>query len=127
MAKKIFFIILLPLMFNFRLFGMVQADSVDAEKFDELRKTGYVVIDVRTQEEFNEGHIEGAVLINIHAADFKDKINALDKTGKYLVYCRSGKRSNRAVLMMNEIGINDALNLIGGITAWKSAGKPVVN
>jgi rhodanese-related sulfurtransferase len=114
-------------MFNLKMFGMVQADSVDVNKFDDLRKSGYTVIDVRTQEEFDEGHIEGAVLINLHAADFKDKINALDKAGKYLVYCRSGRRSGKAVLMMNEIGINDALNLIGGITAWKSAGKPVVN
>jgi phage shock protein E len=127
MVQRIIFITLLSVMFNLKLFGMGQADSVDVNKFDDLRKSGYTVIDVRTQEEFDEGHIEGAVLINLHAADFNDKINALDKAGKYLVYCRSGRRSNKAVLMMNEIGINDALNLIGGITAWKAAGKPVVN
>ncbi|MDD5361841.1 MAG: rhodanese-like domain-containing protein [Ignavibacteria bacterium] len=114
-------------MFNLKLFGMAEADSVDVNKFDELRNSGYTVIDVRTQEEFDESHIEGAVLINLHAADFKDKINALDKAGKYLVYCRSGRRSSKAVLVMNELGINSTAHLIGGIIAWKSAGKPVVN
>ncbi len=127
MYKRIFFVILLPLMFSMRLFGKAQADSVDVEKFDKLRSEGYTIIDVRTQEEYGEGHIEGAVLINIYAPDFKEKISALDKNGKYLVYCRSGNRSNRAAIYMNETGIKEALNLIGGIIAWKKAGKPVVN
>lgn len=127
MSKKIFFALLLSLMFNLKLFGLAAADSVDVDKFDALRSEGYTIIDVRTQEEYSEGHIEGAVLINIFSPDFKDKISALDKNGKYLVYCRSGKRSNRAVLFMIEAGIKEALNLTGGIIAWKNAGKPVVN
>lgn len=127
MYKKIFFALLLPLMFNLKLFGMAGADSVDVEKFDKLRAEGYTVIDVRTQEEYSEGHIEGAVLINIYSPDFKEKIAALDKNGKYLVYCRSGNRSNRAAMYMNETGIKEALNLSGGIKAWIRANKPVVN
>lgn len=130
MCKKIFFLIIilfLPLMFNLKLFAMHKADSVDVDKFDELRKQDYTIIDVRTQEEYNDGHIEGAVLINFFSPDFKDKIAELDKKGKYIVYCRSGGRSAKAILYMNEIGIKEALNLTGGINAWIKAGKPVVN
>ncbi len=109
------------------MFGFAQVDSVDVEKFDELRNQGYSIIDVRTDEEFGEGHIETAVLINLHSSDFIDKINALDKSGRYLVYCRSGRRSAKAVQIMLDAGIKEALNLSGGIIAWKKAGKTVVN
>ena len=77
-------------------------------------------------EEFNEEHIEGAVLINIYSPDFNDRINSLDKNCKYLVYCRSGNRSNKAAIRMNEISIKTAYNLLGGIIALKKAGKKTV-
>ncbi len=109
------------------MFGFAQVDSVDVDKFDELRNQGYTIIDVRTAEEFGEGHIESAVLINLHSSDFLDRINSLDKSGRYLVYCRSGRRSAKAVQIMLDAGIREALNLSGGIIAWKNAGKSVVN
>lgn len=127
MTAKIFFLTLFCLMFNFSMFGFAQVDSVDVDKFDELRNQGYTIIDVRTAEEFGEGHIESAVLINLHSSDFLDRINSLDKSGRYLVYCRSGRRSAKAVQIMLDAGIREALNLSGGIIAWKNAGKSVVN
>ncbi len=127
MAVKIFFLTLSFLMFNLGMFGFAQVDSVDVDKFEELKNQGYTIIDVRTAEEFGEGHIDAAVLINMHSSDFIDKINALDKSGRYLVYCRSGRRSAKAVQIMLEAGIKEALNLSGGIIAWKKAGKTVVN
>lgn len=127
MAVKIFFLTLSFLMFNFGMFGFAQVDSVDVDKFEELKNQGYTIVDVRTAEEFGEGHIDAAVLINLHSSDFIDKINSLDKSGRYLVYCRSGRRSAKAVQIMLDAGIKDALNLSGGIIAWKKAGKTVVN
>lgn len=114
-------------MFNNTLFAAGKADSIDVDKFDELRKEGYTVIDVRTQEEYDDGHVEGAILINLYSSDFKDKIAALDKDGKYLVYCRSGVRSLKAASYMNDAGIKNVLHLSGGIIAWKRANKPLVN
>jgi rhodanese-related sulfurtransferase len=109
----------------FNIFGS-SVESINAEKFDELIKEGYTIIDVRTQEEFNDARIEGAKLIDIYKSDFISKINELDKDGKYLVYCASGSRSVSAVSKMNKAGIKVALNLSGGIMSWHRAGKPLV-
>ena len=128
MFKRNFLIILtiFVLMFNFNLFGAI-ADSITVDQFDELKAQGYTVIDVRTQEEFSEGHIQDAILINFYDPNFKTKIGELDKNGKYLVFCRSGNRSGKAVLLMNQMGFKDALNIAGGIIAWQKAGKHLVN
>jgi len=112
-------------MFNLKIFGS-SVESINAEKFDELIKKGYTIIDVRTQEEFNDAHIQNAKLIDIHKSDFNSKINELDKNGKYLVYCASGSRSVSAVSKMNKTGIKIALNLSGGIKSWHRAGKPTI-
>lgn len=127
MFNRNFLIILTTfvLMFNFKLFGEV-ADSIKVDQFDDLKAQGYTVIDVRTQEEFSEGHIQDAVLINFHDPNFKTKISELDVNGKYLLFCRSGNRSGKAVLLMNQMGFKDALNIAGGIIAWQKAGKPIV-
>jgi len=109
----------------FNLFGP-SVKSVDANQFHELMSDGYTVIDVRTKEEFGYGHIKNAKLIDIYKSDFGDKINELDKNGKYLVYCQSGSRSKQAVAFMNKSGIDDAINLTGGIMTWHRAGKPLV-
>ena len=127
MFKRNFLLILtiFVLMFNFNLFGAV-ADSIKVEQFDELKAQGYIVIDVRTAEEFSEGHIQDAILINFYDPNFKTKIGELDKNGKYLIFCRSGNRSGKAVLLMNQMGFKDVLNIAGGIIAWQRAGKPLV-
>lgn len=127
MFKRNFLIILTTFvfMFNFNLFGAV-ADSIKVEQFDELKAQGYIVIDVRTSEEFSDGHIQDATLINFYDPNFKTKIGELDKNGKYLIFCRSGNRSGKAVLQMTQMGFKDVLNIAGGIIAWQRAGKPLV-
>ena len=84
------------------------------------------LLDVRTPDEYAAGHLENAVLIDYRAPDFKDKLNKLDKTAKYLIYCRTGKRSAASLAIMQELGFSDARDIDGGITAWAAAGYPVV-
>lgn len=84
-----------------------------------------VLIDVRTPEEFAEGHLEGAVNINLQGADFEGEIAELDPEGTYVVYCRSGNRSAQAATIMAEAGFTDVRDL-GGIQAWEAAGGDVV-
>lgn len=72
-----------------------------------------VVIDVRTPAEFASGHLEGAVNIDVQSPDFAQQIMALDPTGEYLVYCRSGNRSSQAIAQMTQMGF-DGENLING-------------
>ncbi len=84
-----------------------------------------VVLDVRTPEEFAEGHLEGAVLVDFYAADFAEQLAALDTDVPYLVYCRSGNRSGQALGVMEQIGFTSAVDVDGGIVAWTDAGLPV--
>jgi rhodanese-related sulfurtransferase len=79
-----------------------------------------VVLDVRTQEEFDGGHIPKALNIDLRLGPgFLDAINSLDKSKSYYVYCRSGARSAQAVQIMRDLGFSETYNLIGGIQEWK--------
>ncbi len=71
----------------------------------------FVIIDVRTHDEFLESHVLGALNIDVLSPDFKSKISALDKTKIYKVYCRSGNRSAQAMQTMKSIGFKDVENL----------------
>lgn len=78
-----------------------------------------VMLDVRTEEEYNDGIIPTATNIDIRQeSEFIEFIEALDKTKNYYVYCRSGMRSANACAIMNQIGIPNTFNLVGGILAW---------
>jgi len=84
-----------------------------------------VVLDVRTPNEWAEGIIEHAILINImEPQSFMSEIEKLDKSKNYYIYCRSGARSGQACQVMNSIGIDETNNLSGGILEWK--GKTVL-
>ncbi len=87
---------------------------------------GVVVIDVRTPEEFAEGHIEGAALIDINSPTFGDEIDALDRDADYLVYCRSDNRSGQAVAIMQQLGFEQLWDMDGGVIAWSAEGRPLV-
>jgi phage shock protein E len=101
--------------------------TVDANKFSEVVQTaGTQVIDVRTPAEFAAGHLQGATNIDVESATFADQIAALDRTGTYAVYCRSGNRSRTATQQMADAGFSTLYDLDGGLTAWTAAGLPVV-
>ena len=84
------------------------------------------VIDVRTPEEFAEGHLEGAVLIDVTSPDFEAQVAELDRDQPYVLYCRSGNRSVTARQVMADLGFTDVADIEGGITAWVAEGQPVV-
>lgn len=78
-----------------------------------------VVIDVRTEEEYQEGIIAGAKNIDIYKGqEFIDMLETLDKSKNYYVYCKAGGRSEQACSIMNQIGFENAFNLIGGFSNW---------
>ena len=84
------------------------------------------VIDVRTPEEFADGHIVGAVNIPVQSRDFSARIAELDPAATYAVYCRSGNRSQPAVAAMRDAGISTIYELGSGTKGWVSAGQPLV-
>ena len=92
----------------------------------ENQPEGLVILDVRTPEEFDAGHLEGATLIDFYEPDFADRIADLDRDTPYLLYCRSGNRSGSAAELMEELGFTDVTDVDGGINAWVDASQPVV-
>lgn len=86
----------------------------------------FVIIDVRTPEEFADGYIENAVNIDFRSEDFRDELNKLDNSKTYLIYCRSGGRSGSALDIMKELNFREAYNMLGGINQWVSEGFPIV-
>ena len=79
-----------------------------------------VLLDVRTEGEYYQGHIPNSILIDIYKGQgFIYKIDELDKSKNYYVYCRSGARSGQACRIMNKSGFKNAYNLVGGIINWK--------
>ncbi|MCX2836685.1 rhodanese-like domain-containing protein [Salinimicrobium sp. MT39] len=79
-----------------------------------------VILDVRTEEEIEEGYIPGAKMIDIYKGqEFIDEIEKLDKDKNYYVYCRSGNRSGQACAIMDQKGFGNTYNLIGGFSNWE--------
>ena len=95
--------------------NLSQEDWVSQLEADE----NSVLLDVRTEAECNEGIIPNSINIDIYEGQaFIEKLEALDKSKNYYVYCRSGVRSAKACAIMNELGIENAYNLLGGIIEW---------
>jgi rhodanese-related sulfurtransferase len=109
---------------------MLAADPAKHVKADEAAKIiadGKVaVIDVRTPDEFKDGHIKGAKNIDIMSKDFEAQLGKLDKTQPTLVHCQAGGRSTRALKTFEKLGFTHLIHLDDGFGGWQAASKPVV-
>ena len=84
-----------------------------------------VVLDVRTPEEFAEGHIKGALNIDFNGDDFEKKIAELDPAKPYLLHCAAGRRSGQALPLFEKLKFNQLYHLRSGFGGWVADGKPV--
>ena len=79
-----------------------------------------VILDVRTEDECNEGIVPNAIMIDIYKGQgFIYQVEELDKTKNYYVYCKAGGRSAQACAVMNQLGFENTFNLEGGFMQWK--------
>lgn len=92
----------------------------------KTQQAGVIVLDVRTPGEFSQGHIQGAMNIDVEASTFDSEIAQLDKTKTYAVYCHSGNRSGVATQAMAKAGFTHMFNLENGISDWMAQGMPTV-
>ena len=102
-------------------------ENMEVKEFAELiAYPSVVILDVRKADEFAEGHIKGAILIDQFQSDFVEQAQAkLPKEKTIAIYCRSGRRSVNAAGKLADVGYK-CVNLKGGILAWKEAKMPVV-
>jgi phage shock protein E len=108
----------------FAMFGLFQGASptfknlTPAQFSEAVRQPGAVLLDVRCPDEFADGHLPGAVNIDVTAPDFAKRVAALDKTRATYVYCRSGARSAKAAVQLTAAGFGQVSNLLGGVLDW---------
>lgn len=93
--------------------------SIDEAKTFLAENPEAVILDVRTPEEFKEGHIQGAVLINFFDQDFKEQVAALDKEKSVYIYCRSGNRSEKAGRILSQLGFTEIFDIEDGFVGWE--------
>ena len=107
--------------------GQQNFENMEVKEFAELiADSNVVILDVRKTDEFAEGHIKGAILIDQFQSDFIEQAKAkLPKEKTIAVYCRSGRRSANAAGKLADVGYK-CVNLKGGILAWKEANMPVI-
>jgi rhodanese-related sulfurtransferase len=84
--------------------------------------TNPVIVDVRTPEEYSDGHLSSAINIDWDGDHFDQQIEALDKNASVFVYCYGGGRSSGAAKEMRKQGFKNVYDLKGGFGAWKKAG-----
>ena len=85
----------------------------------------WIVLDVRSAEEFNSGHIKGALNIDIRQPDAFSKIDKLNKNAKYIVHCRTNHRSGMAVEHMMQSGFKNIYQMMDGWSGWLTNNLPV--
>lgn len=85
----------------------------------------FVILDVRSPEEYEKEHLEGARLLEVKKNSLEAELMKLDKEKEYFVYCRAGRRSLKAAELMKKHGIMNVVNITGGISKWKSKRLPV--
>lgn len=108
--------------------GFREATPSEASAVLESRRgtPGFVLLDVRTPAEFAEERIDGSVNLDFQSKSFRDELGKLDREATYLLYCRSGNRSGKALKVMQELGFRDVIHLSAGIVQWKEKGLPTV-
>ena len=103
-------------------------ENVTPETFEKAINNGDVtLLDVRTEKEVHEGHIEGSTNLDFYGAGFDQSLTTLNKEAPVYVYCRSGGRSYKTAEKLEALGFRKVYNLDGGIGAWEKAGKKIVS
>lgn len=98
--------------------------NVSVQDLKNATEPDKIILDVRTQSEYDAGHVEGVLLIPVQ--ELEDRLSELSKDKPTYVICRSGNRSMTASEILEKGGFQDIRNVQGGILAWERAGYPVV-
>ncbi|MCU0437440.1 MAG: rhodanese-like domain-containing protein [Raineya sp.] len=124
--KKYILLVLVALTTTFCVNAQKKVKNLTVDEFEKgSQVAGSVILDVRTPEEYQTGHLKNSKLLDISEQSFSASLDKLDKNKTYYVYCQAGGRSTTAVEIMIEKGFKKVYNLSGGIAAWKKAQKVI--
>ena len=119
--KKVFFIFILIYSFSSCAQETKQYQLISQEEFAQILTKEIQLLDVRTPQEYQQGYIEGAILINFFDSDFVSKVNArFNKNKPLYIYCAVGGRSNKAAKKLISVGFDSIYDLKGGFNKWKN-------
>ena len=102
-----------------------QFKYISIEEFNGFSDDEFELLDVRTLEEFQSGHILGAINIDFFSADFIDKIKEFDTNLNLILYCRTDNRSSKSAKILADNNYKNIYVIKGGIEEWISQGNPV--
>ena len=106
-------------------FNQSKINFMSESQFNEIIDPDFKLIDVRTTEEFESGHIENAVHIDFYSDSFQSKILNLKKNSKIILYCRTNNRSSKSADFLLNNDYIDISVIEGGITSWVKNGNDI--
>ena len=124
MLRFVFFSLLL--VYSCQIFESKDIKEMSDAQFTEIQDTDYILVDVRTAEEFESGHIQDALNFDFYSESFDNDILTLDKSSSIILYCRTQNRSTKTANYLKENGYKEITVLVGGITSWVKNGNDLV-
>ena len=124
MKRTIFFSLLL--VYSCQIFESTEISVVSDVQFIEIQDSDYILVDVRTAEEHESGHIQDAVNFDFYSESFQNDILTLDKSSSIILYCRTQNRSTKTANYLKENGYKEITVIAGGITSWVKNGNDLV-
>ena len=120
-------IVVLSLIFIFscELLNSPEINIISESDFFEIQDSDYTLIDVRTQDEFDLGHIDSAINLDFYSETFQNDILSLPKNETIVLYCRTNNRSSKTANILKENGFKEISVLEGGITEWVKNGNDI--
>ena len=124
MLRFVFFSLLL--VYSCQIFESKDINEISDIQFNEIQDTDYILVDVRTTEEYESGHIQDAVNFDFYSESFQNDILTLDKNSSIILYCRTQNRSTKTANYLKENGYEEITVIEGGITSWVKNGNDLV-
>ena len=124
MLRFVFFSLLI--VYSCQIFESKDINEISDAQFTEIQDTDYILVDVRTAEEYESGHIQDAVNFDFYSESFQNDILTLDKSSSIILYCRTQNRSTKTANYLKESGYNEITVIAGGITSWVKNGNDLV-
>ena len=124
MLRFVFFSLLI--VYSCQIFESREINEISDGQFTEIQDTDYILVDVRTAEEYESGHIQDAVNFDFYSESFLIDILTLDKSSSIILYCRTQNRSTKTANYLKESGYNEITVIAGGITSWVKNGNDLV-